>query len=214
MPVATNVTEILCPTNNGFFGYWQSLVIEGRPPQKSEINPGAIPKIIPGLVIYERRSADTFLIRLMGTRVVHRLGLDLTGRNLLDFSSYAAKEETQRDLNRLLDERSGQFLTVRDRFTSGREALVEIVRLPLNDQEGETRFIIGCTHEYKTTGWRCYRQDQPELMAERIQSVFFDIVGDLLTETLWVNPDYRDLQGLPPLEDFLHDTPTYASKSR
>ena len=164
MPDRTNVAEILSPTNKAFFDYWQSLAMVQRPPQKSAVNPAAIPKIISRLVIYERKAADTFLVRLMGTQVVNRIGVNLTGQNLLDFFCYAAKDEAQRDLNRIVNEPGGQFLMVTDRFNSGREAWVEILRLPLTDEEGKTRFIIGCTEELNTTGWDLYERDEPELM--------------------------------------------------
>lgn len=192
----TNVAEVLSPTNRAFFYYWQSVAMVQRPSRKSAINPAAIPKIIPKLVIYERDAPTVFRVRLMGTHVAKRIGVDLTGRNLLEFFCYAAKAEAQRDLNRIVNEPGGQFLMVRDRFTTGREAWVEILRLPLTDEEGETRFIIGCTEEVKTTGWSTHERAEPELIAERIKGCFFDLSGEVHSDTVWTNADNAVPEGL------------------
>ena len=189
MPDPTNVAEVISPTNKAFFEYWQSLATGQRPAPKSAFNPADIPKIIPKLVIYEREDPTVFRVRLMGTYVAQRIGVDLSRRNLLDFVHYAAKDEAQRDLNRIVDEPGGQFLVVRDRFTSGREVYVEMLRLPLSDDAGETRFIIGCTEEIKTSGFAPYERNEPELIAQRIKSCFFDLTGDVHMHTLWITDD-------------------------
>jgi hypothetical protein len=147
------------------------------PPKKSAIDPSKIKAILPHLVIYERKEAAVFHIRLMGTAAVERIGYDLTGRNLLEFFHYAAKDEAQRDLNRIVQQPCGQFLVVKDRFASGREALVEILRLPLSGETADVRYIIGCTEERNTTSFARPRGDEPELIAERLESFFFDLGG-------------------------------------
>jgi hypothetical protein len=124
----------------------------------------------------------------MDTKTKQRIGLELTGRNFLDFCRYSEKEKAQEDLNRMIDEPVGQFLIVKNRFTSGREAWVEIVRLPLTDEEGDVRFIIGSTEEKKkTTGFAGPGRDPPVLLAERIKGFFFDLDGRVRTETAWKN---------------------------
>lgn len=187
MPGPSNVIEVLAQANKTFFDYWEHLATAERPPRKSAINPAEITKIIPKLVIYEREDPSFFRIRLMGTSAVQRIGVDLTGRNLLNYFHYAAKEEAQHDLNRIVDEPCGQFVVVRDRFTSGREALVQILRLPLTDETGETRYIIGCTEETQTTDYTGLRRDEPELIAERIKGFFLDLAGNVYSDTIWTN---------------------------
>lgn len=181
---AAFITNFLSPTNVQFFEYWKTLNSESSsPPKKAAIDPSKIKAILPHLVIYERKEAAVFHIRLMGTAAVERIGYDLTGRNLLEFFHYAAKDEAQRDLNRIVQQPCGQFLLVKDRFASGREALVEIVRLPLSDEKGKVRYIIGCTEERKTTGFPHPRGDEPELIAERLENFFFDLGGAIEKNT-------------------------------
>jgi hypothetical protein len=190
MAHTSNVADSLSPINAAFFTYWERLATIERPPRKSAINPPDIRRLLPSLVIYERKDPAVFRIRLMGTAIVQRVGIDLTGQNLLDFFHYAAKKEAQQDLNRIVDGPCGQFLVVKDRFTSGREAWVEILRLPLTDEAGQTRFIIGCTKQKETTGFVYEQRAKPELIAERIKGCFFDLQGKVLPETIWQNPDH------------------------
>jgi hypothetical protein len=184
----TNVAGVLSRTNQALFMYWGRLATIERPPRKTALDPAEVRKILPNLVIYERKDITKFQIRLMGTKVAQRIGVDLTGKNLLDFFHYAGKAEAQQDLNRIVDQPCGQFLVVKDRFTSGREAWVEILRLPLTDDLGQTRFIIGCTEEKKTTGFAVLQRDKPELIAERIKGFFFDLEGKIVPDTIWTNP--------------------------
>ena len=190
MARTSNVADSLSPHNAAFFTYWERLATIERPPGKPAINPADIRRLLQSLVIYEGKDPAVFKIRLMGTSIVQRIGIDLTGRNLLDFFHYAAKEEAQQDLNRIVDGPCGQLLVVKDRFTSGREAWVEVVRLPLTDEAGQTRFIIGCTEQKETTGFVYGQRDEPELIAERIKGFFFDLQGKVLPETIWQNPDH------------------------
>lgn len=142
-------------------------------PRKADIDPSAIPKLLPGLVIYERVERSHFRIRLMGTDVVSRIGRDFTGANVLDLTNYAQRDRLGALLNRLLDERLCHHSIVVDRFLSGREARVEIVRLPLLDASGDPRFLITCTEELQTVRYRD-ADDQPVLIAEPIVSTVFD----------------------------------------
>jgi hypothetical protein len=186
----SNVASVLSRTNQALFMYWGRLATIERPPRKTALDPAQVRKILPNLVIYERKDITIFQIRLMGTKVAQRIGVDLTGKNLLDFFHYAGKAEAQQDLNRIVDEPCGQFLVVKDRFTSGREAWVEILRLPLTDDLGQTRFIIGCTEEKNTTGVAAHQRDKPELIAERIKGFFFDLEGKIVPDTIWTNPHH------------------------
>lgn len=161
----------LDPDNRALVQYWQSLG-GGSVPAKSAFDPAAVKHILPHVVIYERRTRENFVFRLVGTAVVERLGLELTGRDLAELFFHAERSEALRDLNTVLDRSLGQYLRVSDRFVSGREAIVEIVRLPLTDHDGENRFIVACTKEMNTTTLR-NPQDEPVLIAEKKVSKFF-----------------------------------------
>jgi hypothetical protein len=184
----STVDEVVADMNKVLWQYWQELAAAWDLPRKAAVNPVALKRALPHLAIYERRADDDFRLRLVGTQIVERLGVDLTGRNLLEFLHYAAKDQAREDLNRVLDDPSGQFLLVKDRFSSGRQAWVEILRLPLADARGEPRFIIGCTTERRSAGYHHKGTDQPELVAERLAGFFFDATGGVRVETVFGQP--------------------------
>jgi hypothetical protein len=63
---------------------------------------------------------------------------------------------------------------VLDRYGSGREERVEVVRLPLGDDAGAPRFIISCTVAL-TTARYTDPEDRPHLLAQPVHSRFFAI---------------------------------------
>lgn len=144
---------------------------------RSEFDPVDVRALMGRLVIYQRRDPADFQIRLFGTKVAERLGYDATGRNLLDLVAYANKAEIAQVLNRMLDHGLGHYSRVRDRFASGREVRVEILRLPLLDAQGAPSLVITCTEELETLGFAA-RDDSVELVGEPLESRLFALNGD------------------------------------
>jgi hypothetical protein len=61
--------------------YWRTKAVDGRLPRPADIDPTEIPKLVASVVICELE-ADPFRVkyRLAGTKQVHILGNELTGR--------------------------------------------------------------------------------------------------------------------------------------
>ncbi len=158
--------------NRQMLVYWRSKCDGQGPPRKAVIDPTEIPQILPDLLIYERIAPDHFRVRVVGTRVTTRIGVDPTGANIVALFSRAFKASVVAAMNRILDEPCVQITTVKDRFPSGRESLVEVVRLPLSDEAGVPRYIISSTAELQPLTFRDPRE-APELMAEPVENAFF-----------------------------------------
>ena len=163
----------ILPVNRELLAYWLGK-LEGRAmPPKGAIDPTEMPKLLHALVIYERLTRTHFKIRLAGTEVVRRLGVDPTGSNVLDLLAPTSRDMVQSALNRILDQPCGHYSRVRDRYPSGREAVVEVLRLPLLSEGGEARFIISSTVELPDrSGWGD-PQEKPSLLAQLIDQSFF-----------------------------------------
>ncbi|OAB54846.1 hypothetical protein AY600_09405 [Phormidium willei BDU 130791] len=158
--------------NRQMLAYWRSKVDGLGPPRKAAIDPTEIPQLLPDLLIYERIAPDHFRVRVIGTRVTARIGVDPTGANIFELFSQRFKASVVAAMNRILDEPCVQITTVKDRFPSGRESLVEVVRLPLSDEVGVARYIISSTAELQPLTFSDPRE-APELMAEPVENVFF-----------------------------------------
>ncbi|SMF32596.1 PAS domain-containing protein [Tistlia consotensis] len=176
-PSSTVIASSLLETNRRFLAYWLGKLEGERMPRKARIDPTEMPRLLPDLVLYERLSTAHFKIRLAGTAVVRRLGVDPTGTNMLDLLAEASRQPVERALNRILDEPCAHVSRVRDRYLSGRQAVVEVLRLPLCDEAGEARFIISSTAETADEFVWADPQERPVLLAELVEQSFFGWSG-------------------------------------
>lgn len=168
----------LHPVNRALLDYWLTKRDGDGAPLKSVIDPTEIPRLLPDLVIYERIEPDHFRVRVIGTRVTARLGVDPTGGNIFELFAERFKANVMQAMNRILDEPCAQVTTVRDRFPSGYEVRVEVLRLPLCDGQRHPRFIISSTAELKPRG-RDGGGEAPQTLAEPLDNRFFPLNGDL-----------------------------------
>ncbi|HEY3148949.1 MAG TPA: PAS domain-containing protein [Dongiaceae bacterium] len=76
-----SVAQVRSPLILEMLAYWRSKAADGRLPRPADIDPTEIPKLIASMVICELES-DPFRVRyrLAGTKQVHILGNELTGR--------------------------------------------------------------------------------------------------------------------------------------
>lgn len=167
------LTATLLETNRRFMDYWLGKLEGGRMPRKAEIDPTEIPRLLPDLVVYERLASDNFRIRLAGTAVVRRLGMDPTHCNVLDLLAKKSRMPARAALNRVLDKSCIHVSRVRDHYPSGREAIVEVLRLPLRADDDEVRFIISSTAETSEDVLWSSPQEHPVLLAELVDQAFF-----------------------------------------
>lgn len=163
----------LLETNQRFLAYWLGKLEGECMPRKSEIDPTEMPQLLPDLVLYERRAPDDFHIRLAGTAVVRRVGINPTGSNVLDLLHSGSRSSLEQSLNRILDDPCAHVARVRDQYASGREAIVEVLRLPLRSEQGEPRFIISSTAETTDNLAWSDPHEKPELLAELLAQAFF-----------------------------------------
>ena len=161
----------LHPTNRALLDYWYSKQNGCVAPREASIDPTEIQSLLPDLIIYERIEPDHFQVRVVGRRVVSRIGVDPTGGNIFELFSERFKSGVMAAMNRILDEPCAQVTTVRDRFPSGRKGLVEVLRLPLTDDGGRPRYIISSTAELQPLDDETSRE-MPELIAEPVANRF------------------------------------------
>jgi hypothetical protein len=76
-----SVESVSSPLILSMLAYWQSKVVDGRLPQPADIDPTEIPRLIASMVICDLEDSPFRVrYRLAGTRQVHILGSELTGR--------------------------------------------------------------------------------------------------------------------------------------
>ena len=134
-----------------FAEYWHSLRKDELVPAKSLLDPSQLKHHLPYIMIFERISERSFLIRLVGTEIVRRRGKDITGHKLELYSSTHGASPFQRNLMAALDCPCG-FLTISiEEYTKGTRSFIELSGFPFADSEGVPRFVVALAIESSRT---------------------------------------------------------------
>lgn len=115
-------------------------------PSRRAFSPSSMRGLLPYLALLEMQSRDAILVRLVGTAVINRGRVDMTGKNLLDFYPEGERERASRHHTRMLQTPCGSTFLSREEFGPV-TTYVEIVNYPLADDAGEARFILGIAVE-------------------------------------------------------------------
>jgi hypothetical protein len=136
------------------YQYWLSKCADGRPPSRSDIDPMIdIPQLAKNLMLVDVQGDFTY--RLVGSEVVERHGVDMTGKR---FGSSGGDETALGEWRAALDyvarEIKPQLLV--SRIGSDSVARNVMLLLPLTDAEGQIEMImVGSFYNaHFTTGTR------------------------------------------------------------
>jgi hypothetical protein len=133
------------PRFREFFAYWERKAPPGRLPGRQHIDPGEMPRLLPGIVLYDvvRDGRNLrFRWRLVGTSVVAAVGADHTGQFvdevILDPAQRAA---LQRALAEVVRTRAPRFWRTPISYPGREFVALERLALPLAS-DGETVDVV------------------------------------------------------------------------
>lgn len=126
-------TVFSSPRCQALSDYWWNLRAEipDGVPTRAMIDPGQIKPLLPHLLIHDLGVPGKSLLRLVGTAVADRLGLDPTGRDYLDFVSPDRKAEAYHHLIRTATHPCGMRVINQVRYVSGMWTMAEAVGFPI-----------------------------------------------------------------------------------
>lgn len=128
------------------FDHWKSLRQEGWVcPKIKSFDPVNVPRLLPNIYLVDVLDSDPrFYFRLIGTDIVNFTGRDLTGC-YVDEKSYGSFAKVAEDFYRTSCERRQPYgFTGNALWNEGKSWMrVELVSLPLCDEEGTVKRIIG-----------------------------------------------------------------------
>jgi hypothetical protein len=123
--------------------YWAGLPKRPVLPNRSDFDPADIPRILPHVVFHDLRSPGRSILRVVGTRVVERFGLDPTGRDYTDFVAADRRARAYEELWKVARHPCGMHVTMRAVFEGGRSTTAGALGLPLQaDADPEGRFLV------------------------------------------------------------------------
>ena len=115
-------------------------------PSRRAFAPSSVRGLLPYLGLLEMQGPDHIFVRLVGTAVINRGRVDMTGKNLLDFYPETERDRARQHHIRMLQTPCGSTFLSREEF-GPKTIFTEIVNYPLADDSGEARFILGIAVE-------------------------------------------------------------------
>ena len=135
------------------FAYWNALRDGRIAPTRGEIEPRDIRRILPYIFILERRDSWSYRFRLAGTGLCNIYGTEFRGHNMLNLW----QSECQSKMNQLLDDVVGSASVGLVDYTAEtpdrREATLEMVLLPLAQDNGAITRVLGAATPLDDLPW-------------------------------------------------------------
>lgn len=122
--------------------HWRDVAGARIMPQKNDIQPETLGRVLKHILIYEYHDQDHIQIRLAGSsfRAIH--GRELTGTNFLDLAKREERQKMSDRLHAQLKHPCGLFAMSTTGFASGSTGYFQAFGLPLADETGTPRFSI------------------------------------------------------------------------
>lgn len=133
------------------YGYWDNLRA-GRPaPERVDIDPAAIRRVLGDTFIVEIDKNHTFPFRLAGTRMCALLGQELRGASLLD--RWAERAVLEDVVMAVSADMTARVISVKAGTLQGHELDLELLLLPLHHRGKANARILGCLTPDEAPYW-------------------------------------------------------------
>lgn len=162
------------PLNRRFAEYWLSLPRQTDVPMRKDFDPAAVPRLLPRFLMHEIRDRSRLHIRLCGTGLVQRYGMDITGRDYLDFVPEARRAHSLEAMLAMTDWPAGCLTRMNVRTTAGRVLQTESLGLPLSLGDGRPPLVLFHSHEDRSFGFAREPGERLEHTSLR-ERIFLDI---------------------------------------
>ena len=140
-------------TIQALFDYWNTLRA-GRPaPLRSEIEPGAIRRVLPHVFILEREDASNYRFRLAGTGLCGVYGMEFRGHNLLSMWQDDCHESLKQALDEVVTGANAVIVEYTAATNDHREATFEMILLPLAQENGAITRVLGAAVPVDEFAW-------------------------------------------------------------
>lgn len=122
--------------SRAWIDHWSSLRREAIVPLRSALDPMAMPRLLPHMLICDLSEPGIVRIRLMGTGMVTSFGFDPTGHDYLDLVDPARREEAYAGFAVPAGQPCGMRVLGENRYESGLTLAVETVGFPFRRDDG------------------------------------------------------------------------------
>ncbi len=123
--------------------YWDGLREGHLVPDRAEVDPGAIRRVLADTFIVEIDAGRTFPYRLAGSRLCALMGHELRGESFLENFSGADRVEIERLVDAVIDESAAVVVGLEARSNQGHRLDLELLMMPLRHRGPENTRILG-----------------------------------------------------------------------
>lgn len=144
--------ELACPENRAVLDYWLALRGDADMPPRDRFNPMRIGRHLPNVIMLEPQGPESAIVRTFGTELCRRLGVDLTGADLVQLY----QGERRQGLRELIEglTRARVISVAHSEWTtpSGHHFITENLWLPFAGADGSVTRMLGAIHEPQCAG--------------------------------------------------------------
>ena len=163
------------PDAKEFAYYWHSLDRDRVVPRRSSFDPTRISPLLSGIAIYEVKSRDEIIYRLAGTALVDRFGMEVTGKNFLDFWEGELREKAATAMHECVAKPCGMLSKLTGITEDGRVETSVAVGFPLLDENEACNRLVFYSTGFNTTDNRIPVEDRIRcLQAEKTVFIQLD----------------------------------------
>lgn len=148
--------KCLSPRTREFVSYWEGLIAKhGSVPTRRQFDPTEIPKILPNLIMHDLTSGTDSILRLVGTGLTTRLGVDPTGQSYLTLVKKERREAALDFLLTVARHPCGMRVLIDWGYKSGKYERAESIGFPMIADGGrEGLFLLFCDDIVGEAGYR------------------------------------------------------------
>jgi hypothetical protein len=136
-------TDMKHAATRDLYCYWDRLRGSRTAPERVDIDPAAIRRILGDTFIVEVEQSHAFPFRLAGTRLCAMMGHELRGTSLLDRWTEADRQEMERLLGAVSDDSAAVVVGAEGQSNQGHTLDLELLMLPLRHRGKTHSRILG-----------------------------------------------------------------------
>ncbi|MEQ8817191.1 MAG: PAS domain-containing protein [Thalassobaculum sp.] len=126
------------------YEYWLGLPkpAGGILPLKSALDPAAIPRLLPRVVLHDLRQPGRSIIRLAGTGMAAQYGFDPSGHDYIQYVAPERRESALGELIKVAGHPCGMKVLIEQIQPSGAGIVSESAGFPFESDDGGGRFLL------------------------------------------------------------------------
>ncbi len=129
---------------------WTEARIETQKiPNRQSLSIHKIVSLVPNFVVFEYEN-DEFYVRLQGQEMTDRIDKNMKDQSVASLMVPSLRDEANQILKSLLTEVKGCVMLFDTEYTSGKHSLVSSLFIPINNNDGELKCLVGVYNPLET----------------------------------------------------------------